>query len=493
MFSFSLLGQREDYNWLFGRNTHEDSLHAISRIDFITNPANIVYENKFIGFEGTNVSISDRESGELLLFSNGVHIYNNNFEIIENGDEFQDSDTYDNGFEGNQSALLLPSPLKNNEYYFISGEEVFFDEGGWLAAGLSPLHYSTISKDLLSEDFFVEEKEIIMNLDTTWRGSLTATQHANGRDWWVVAPKHQKAAYYIYLLSPEGIELNSYQEIGNFVRPGLGNDLFSPDGNWYAKYQWTGIIGIQTDIAIDIMQFDRCEGVFSNNIQIIYEEIGQRGSAAFSPNSRFLYIAIRDKIYQFDLYADDIPASRLTVAENDGFLDENGQLVMFYRMQLAPDNKIYISSQWGGKRYLHVIDQPDSLGMACNVLQREILLPTLHHSSMPYMPNFRLGALEGSPCDSIISSVETPKEVLDEIKIYPNPTENILHLDFPNPLKEVAQFTLFDNIGQAVFGKKIKRGEVSQTFYLEELPKGIYFYKIETDERQWQSGKVVVF
>jgi hypothetical protein len=56
------------------------------------------------------------------------------------------------------------------------------------------------------------------------------------------------------------------------------------------------------------------------------------------------------------------------VATWDGF-EENGFFATtFYLAQLAPDGKIYINSN-NGVSYLHVINNPDSLGLACDVCQ----------------------------------------------------------------------------------------------------------------------------
>ncbi|HRF38555.1 MAG TPA: hypothetical protein PK198_07190, partial [Saprospiraceae bacterium] len=71
----------------------------------------------------------------------------------------------------------------------------------------------------------------------------------------------------------------------------------------------------------------------------------------------------------------------------------------FYLAQLAPDGKIYINSN-NGVRYLHVINQPDSLGLACDVCQHCVELPSINALSLPNFPNYRLHHLEGSPCDT---------------------------------------------------------------------------------------------
>jgi hypothetical protein len=70
--------------------------------------------------------------------------------------------------------------------------------------------------------------------------------------------------------------------------------------------------------------------------------------------------------------------------------------------QLAPDGRIYMSSN-SGTRYLHVIEQPDSLGLACSVCQHCVELPSYNSFSIPNFPNYRLHHEVGSPCDTLRS------------------------------------------------------------------------------------------
>ena len=50
---------------------------------------------------------------------------------------------------------------------------------------------------------------------------------------------------------------------------------------------------------------------------------------------------------------------------------------------------------------MHVIDRPNEKGMACNVRQHAIKLPRYNYRSMPHYPNYRLGPVDGSPCDTL--------------------------------------------------------------------------------------------
>ncbi len=84
----------------------------------------------------------------------------------------------------------------------------------------------------------------------------------------------------------------------------------------------------------------------------------------------------------------------MLIAEYDGY--QNPQNTSFYRSQLAPDGKIYISTNLSTYN-LHVIHHPDSAGLACQFEQRGVELPTLNGNSIPNFPHFRLGA-SAEPC-----------------------------------------------------------------------------------------------
>jgi hypothetical protein len=68
--------------------------------------------------------------------------------------------------------------------------------------------------------------------------------------------------------------------------------------------------------------------------------------------------------------------------------------------QLAPDGRIYIVN--GHNNFvLHVIDRPNEYGKACRPRQNGFRLPTLTNRGTPNFPNFRLGPIDGSECDTL--------------------------------------------------------------------------------------------
>jgi hypothetical protein len=174
----------------------------------------------------------------------------------------------------------------------------------------------------------------------------------------------------------------------------VGQSAFSPDGKHYAIYNTvSSVLGAY----IDLYDFDRCEGQFYNHRQYHFLTNGW-GGAAFSPSSRYLYINYFTKAFQYDLEATDVWGSQIQVAEYDGFLDPFN--TTFYNMQLAPDGKIYASST-GSVSSLHVIHNPDEPGFGCQYQQHGVELPTRNTFSMPTFPNYRLGPLDGSSCDTL--------------------------------------------------------------------------------------------
>ncbi len=486
--------QKEDYNWMLGGGSNVfDTLYTITQLDFNTGQANFVNTNLQYPDMGspTNASISD-ENGNLVCYTNGVEIYNSNHNILENGANIHSPTSFPGGFVAIQGAIIFPYPENSEKYIMISCDDVQFIVDGWLAPGCSPITYSIIDMNQNNNQGAVVDKNVVLNFDTIQFGQFSGVQHANGRDFWVIgAPTYDSNKYYKYLIDPTGVKLHSTQEVGMNINPGLGQAAFSPNGEHMAYYQWFGIIGISTSIEISFYDFDRCSGELSDHTQIIYPGLQAPGGIAFSPNSRFVYTPSWDKVYQFDLWATDIPASRITVAEYDGFLDERGLPTRFYQPKLAPDGKIYITVSNVNSRYLHVIDQPDSLGTACNVQQHQILLPTYHDKYMPNHPVTRLGKMVGSPCDTILSSSVEVEPDLVKFELHPNPASSFVEINCEFPFGKTAVWQLYSAAGQLAKQAELTNGS-QNVVSLEGLPSGLYFYKLTCENQAVRHGKLVI-
>ncbi len=322
----------------------------------------------------------------------------------------------------------------------------------------------------------VLEKNVPILSDSLSYHMLTAVRHGNGRDWWVFKPEKLSNGYYRILFTPWGFQPAQKQHIGHSfsVDDGRGQALFSPDGTKYARYD------IRNDL--HIFDFDRCTGELSNPVSIEIvdsaDTLSGAGGAAFSPNSRYLYIPSTTKLYQFDTWADDVAASKVTVGEWDGF--SSPLPTTFFMAQLGPDGRIYINGL-NSVNVLHVIHEPDSAGLACNFEQHAITTPTLVLQGMPHFPNYRLGKWEGSPCDSMLTSETVEREMTETLKLHPNPASGFfvadLNLDdYSGKLKTAVLVN--DALGRLVASHTLSPYSSLHRFEVVGLPQGYYIVSL---------------
>jgi len=388
-----LQGQMFDNTWIFGYN-NDTILTNTKGIQMLTfSDAKVTIEQNpelfRFNFNGTNTSFSD-SFGNVLNFTNGVHIGNAAWEIMENGDYMTDAAEVQ-GEVAPQWFLALPFPGHPQKQLYFYENKAFTTA---LSVHATKLLYCMIDLSLEQGLGKVVIRDSLLIEDTLALGKITAVKHANGRDWWVLVNEKNSNRFYRILVDPNGIHVLGIHTIGDSVVDGVGQAGFSPNGEQYFIY---GTVSSSQGAYINLYDFDRCSGLFSNHLQYHFVSNGW-GGGAFSPDSRYLYINYYTKAYQYDLFAPEVWASRIQVAEYDGFLNPGN--TTFFLMQLAPDGKIYSSSP-GGVRSMHIIHHPDEPGLTCQYEQHGLALPTHNALSMPTFPNYRLGPLDGSPCDTL--------------------------------------------------------------------------------------------
>ncbi|MDW8230848.1 MAG: T9SS type A sorting domain-containing protein, partial [Saprospiraceae bacterium] len=234
---------------------------------------------------------------------------------------------------------------------------------------------------------------------------------------------------------------------------------------------------------LNIYDFDNATGELSNPIQITFpnDTINYIAGASVSSNSRFLYLSARRRVYQFDLQAPDIEASKIKVAEWDGTYDPYPSI--FYLSALAPDGKIYISST-SSHRHLHVIERPNCPGLSCQLVQRGLPLPSFNFATIPNFPHYRMSN-EG--CDTTNHTDEIAWDS-GTLAIYPNPTRGELWVNYPDKGSENLIFRLYDVYGRLVYEQRIAESlsKVDVSF----LKPGHYMYLIE-GYKMTASGKIM--
>ncbi|HEX5112690.1 MAG TPA: T9SS type A sorting domain-containing protein, partial [Saprospiraceae bacterium] len=244
---------------------------------------------------------------------------------------------------------------------------------------------------LLSKD------QVVIPRHLWYTQRVNACRHANGRDWWIIVSEADSPIYYAYILSPDGVHLDHQGDVGVILKYGLGQSAFSPNGNYMARMD---AVTVEEGQYITLFSFDRCSGELSL-VDQFHTETGYFTGVAFSPSERYLYADDNTHLWQWDLLADDIASSQTLVDTFDGFIEPGWFGTYFAPMALAPDGRIYIAPTSGGSRRFHVIDRPDLPSPDCRFLQHHIFLDKWNARSMPNIPNFRLGPIDGSPCDTL--------------------------------------------------------------------------------------------
>jgi len=344
-----------------------------------------------MNFNDTDASICN-EDGELLFYFNGIYIEDTENNTILNGDTLNEWNN--TGYDLPQGGLILPFPGRNNLYILFHAEEGYIDLPGRSLECIG-IYYSVIDIEKNNGLGTVIQRKVPLVIDTLEYGKITGVKHANGRDWWIVLNRSYSNEYYKILVTNNGIEDISVQEIGENTPLGLGQAVFSPDGSKYVKFN---TIDTQNGSYLDIYDFDRCTGILSNHQQFNFNDYTLSSGLSISPNSRFLYVMTLEYVYQFDLFSDSIFTSKEIVAKYDGFQDPFP--TKFYQAQLSLNGKIYFATSSGSK-YLHVIHNPNTKGVDCKIQQHGLRLPTYNGNSIPNFVNYRLGSLDGSACDTL--------------------------------------------------------------------------------------------
>ena len=139
--------------------------------------------------------------------------------------------------------------------------------------------------------------------------------------------------------------------------------------------------------------------------------------------------------------------------------------------------------------YLASIDSPNVKGTGCSYNPYSIYLGSKRcYFGLPNNPDYELGALVGSGCDTItgISHLNPPKE--DLINIYPNPAKDFVFIKCTGSI--IYEIT-------DVAGKQYKQGNFDLegnavvSINIEELMQGVYIVKA-TQENCTKVAQIVV-
>ncbi len=390
LFVFTILNhtagfsQRYDFNWVFGYDGGKgDPRFGTTVLNFNSgNPkASYISQGK-LDISIANAAISD-ENGNLLYYTNGYDVEDFNFSKVLGATNL--GIKYWNGLVSNQGVMFLPDP-KNDSLYYLFYINLVLN---------SPNFYATDMKYLVINKYY--NKTIFkgtMLHDTINEGCLTACKHANGRDYWILLNKANSNLFYKYLLTDSGIVFTNKQEIGPKVIEGVGQAVFSNNGEYFGLLD---AIDFRQGLYIKIYKFNRCDGNI-DFLKLSNYPTSSLSGISFSPNSRYFYYSEYKYLYQVDM-------QNLQSFEFPNLIDTIESQTLpwgsqYFMHQLGPDGSIYISNAYNNF-VMHVINKPNELENKCLPKSNSFALNTLGGKGIPNMPNYRLGPIDGSSCDTL--------------------------------------------------------------------------------------------
>nr|MBK9651077.1 T9SS type A sorting domain-containing protein [Bacteroidota bacterium] len=469
------------YSLLLG-DTNVTSTKARFLID--SNSIITVPESRKMPFDGEQATMSD-ENGNLIIATNGCWIADSTGDLMLNGDGLNPSNITsqwcDNtsGLPLIHGSCILPMPDSANKYYLFHQT---FDTLVNSTYYVSVFFYYTIMDLTLNNGkgaVIPNEKNKVIITDSL-SGGIAACKHANGRDWWVIVLKDSTDIIYNILLTPNGIDTIFSQHLG--VPPGYVNiwqPQFSPDGKKFA-YAFTYPIPNPWPWYADVrlLDFDRCTGMFSNPYVIDNTDTYPGGGIQFSSNSKYLYCATQQHLHQIDVATQ----TKTLVATNDTFYSPYFPFQTdFWAMYRAANGKIYISSG-SSVIDMHVINELDSAGLACDVQLHSLHLPCFQFRANVYHPNYYLGCDTslGCPCLSSTSLTENGQHDF-RFRVYPNPVvNNFVNIGYILPQNKSGILKLYDVNGKQLYTQGLPPWSNEQSIKLPKLTNGIYNLRIES-------------
>ncbi len=436
------------------------------------------WETELKYYQFSNSAQICNKEGKFTAFYNGVYLfdrYGNREELTmfkESPDEYPQ-------FKWFNRSVILPYIGKDSTYLLLTPSDHVNDPNYDVitATSISGLSFRELPDGKLKILEFIPD---IIHGKFCPMGTMSAVRHANGRDWWIIAPERLKKNVHTFLFTPNGFFNKGEQSTKDTTADFTFAPGFSPDGQWYTRTDVRSITQNSKIGTIQFYKFNRCNGLFEDQItfDLDFEDTASVVQVIFEKNSRYFYVMNYLTIYQGDIQATDIKGSLVKIAKSLP-LEQFGTHMCFGAGFLGPDDKIHI---FDGRPlfYGSTINNPSERGAACNFEYENVIYPACTSISFGNMPNFNLGPLDGSPCDTLgldnplAVDKETKKHI--EYNIYPNPSNSLIHTDYNFERKDL-KMKILDYRGKVILNGhaiSLKTG-----IDISDIAPGVYFVIIE--------------
>lgn len=477
LFSNLIFGQKQGNNWYFGDSAGV-TFNSGTPVALLNGA--LVFPPSQSHNEGS-ATISD-SSGAILFYSDGMTVWNKQHQVMVNG----------SGLLGNssstQSSVIVPSPFNPDRFYYLFTVSSGFCCNGNITDGL---RYSIIDicDDSTRGAVMAGSKNIPLMDSVTEK--IAVTRHANGTDYWIVTHRYKSDQFWAFHLDATGIADTVISATGSTYNAGIagtqGQLQFSHDGQLLAAGSSNG------QNLLELFDFDPATGIVSNFRPLLKPNNDQAAiyGVAFSPDKSKLYargITSFGLVYIFMVQYDLAAGNLAAINASQVLIDTDAMgLIQPGGLQPGPDGKIYMPSI-NNIATLAVIQSPNAAGTACNLQDQAVSLGNRHSSySLPTVIAGYAYTNTRPKCD--LNGI-AEKDKTAQADVYPNPFTTAVTFRFPGPLRN-ARLELTDNTGRRI---RTITGISGNTLNLqrEELPSGIYFYRITGENAVLFTGKLMV-
>ncbi|MFM2386610.1 MAG: hypothetical protein RL660_1367 [Bacteroidota bacterium] len=445
-------------------------------------------------------SICDKR-GNLQFVTDGYMVFDAKGDTISNGGAAIGNSCYasfyDNKSFGAQTTIVLPKG--NMQYYIIASAmsdtacNRYFVQSTPDTFHFDEIRYTIVDMNANNSKGAIAAKNKLFHKrgKYPWLTSScnSAVRHGNGRDWWYIKPSSQNREYkYKFLVTADSIAYVGEQYIAHDILvndiafEGASQSTFSQDGTLYAECSF--------GTKITLYNFDRCTGEFS--LKRIIEPSQYRShkhytvpdwvGVCFSPNNRFLYLADSYHIYQFDLDEPNDQLAFLDISPED----TSANFPEYSNLTLTPSGHIWVGNWSGISPFVNAILAPNDHGINCNFKLRYAKLLS-NTSEPPNLPNYSLGRLVGSPCDSLYKALQhiPPPQAW---ALYPNPTQGDLYIDVPDTTIGIVHIQVHNTLGQQVYYGVHKPNAYRQLqLNVSLLAAGVYYLRVQHNKQEFVS------
>jgi gliding motility-associated-like protein len=343
----------ETVHWMFGRNIG---------LVFNDSYSPEVYSGSAMSTPTGSAVMSD-SNGNLLFYTNGEHVWDRRHQRMPNGQNLSDY-----LYNPTQAALIVPRPGASTQYYLFLTDEP--DRPG----GTRGFRYCLVDMSLNNGygDVVDATKNVVLLPQSAEK--LTAVQHANGQDYWVITHGWDNNRFHVYHITnqlPVQGDDRTFN-LGAVHTSGGDPNVWNAKGYMKVSPRGDKIASVIHEAGlVEVFDFNNQTGEVSN-ARFLPSTYYRAYGLEFSPDSRFLYFstlmttvdAEDSHIYQVDLQSlnVEIIATPSTPSSST-----------FAGMQLGIDSKIYvIRFNRGGQNFntsLGVIENPKRPGVACNFVE----------------------------------------------------------------------------------------------------------------------------